>query len=75
MQTDSNLTPELLTPDELATMLKISKAGVYRLVEKRRIPFHKVTRSVRFDKKDILSFLQQNRIESVSSQYYGSKKD
>ena len=74
MQTDSNLTPELLTPDELATMLKISKAGVYRLVEKRRIPFHKVTRSVRFDKKDILSFLQQNRIESVSS-HYDTKKD
>ena len=65
MTTDYEPSIELLTPKELAIMLKISKAGVYRLVEKRRIPFHNVTRSVRFDKKDILSFLQQNRIDVI----------
>ena len=74
MATSYNPKIELLTPDELASILKISKNGVYRLVEKRRIPFHKITRSVRFDRKDVESFLERNRIEAVGSQYYDSKK-
>jgi len=75
MLTGNNPTIELLTLDELANMLKISHAGVYRLIEKRLIPFHKVMRSIRFDKNDVISYLQQNRIESVGLQHYGSKKD
>jgi excisionase family DNA binding protein len=65
----------MLTPSELAGLLKISKAGVYRLIEQRRIPFVKVMRSLRFDKEDVLAFLQDNRIESVGPQQYGSKKN
>jgi len=57
--------PNLLTPDDLARFLSISKTGVYRLVEKRRIPFFRVGGSLRFEKKDVLSYLQGNRIESV----------
>jgi len=57
--------PELLTPDELAEMLKISKAGVYRLMERRLIPFAKVMGSIRFDKEDILKYLEQNKVESI----------
>jgi len=57
--------PELLTPEEMAEMLKISKAGVYRLTNGRKIPFHKVGGSIRFDKEDILKYLEQNKIESI----------
>ena len=74
MQTDSILTKKFLSPAKLATMLDMSKAGVYLMVAKRQIPFHKIKRKVRFDEKDIASFLQQTRIEPVGSQYYDGKK-
>jgi excisionase family DNA binding protein len=75
MPTSSHPTTELLTPDELARMLKISKVGVYRLVEKRQIHFYKVMGNLRFDRNDVLSFLQQNRIESVGLKHYGGQKN
>lgn len=56
---------ELITPDELAITLKISKTGVYRLVEKRQIHFHKVGGSLRFNIQDVIAYLEQNRIESI----------
>ena len=64
MLTDSHPI-ELLTRDELMQMLKISKAGVYRLVGKRQIPFYKVGGTLRFDRRDIIEYLQCNRIEPV----------
>jgi len=70
-----NPTTEILTPNELAASLKISKAGVYRVIEKGRIRFYKVTGSLRFDKEDVMSFLQQNRIEPVGLKQYGNKKN
>jgi excisionase family DNA binding protein len=65
MTADLNTLPNLLTPDDLAQFLSISKTGVYRLVEKRRIPFFRIGGSLRFEKKDVLSYLQGNRVESV----------
>jgi excisionase family DNA binding protein len=65
MKTDLNTLPTMLTPDELAQFLRISKTGVYRLVEKRVIPFYRVSGSLRFSKSDVVSFLSGNRIESV----------
>ena len=75
MPTNFNPTTELLTPDELAQMLKISKAGVYRLIDKRLIRFHKVMGSIRFERGDILSFLENNRVEVVGLHRYGNTKN
>jgi len=68
-------TTELITPNELARFLKISKAGVYRLVDKRQIPFHKVMGSLRFDKEDVMSFLQDNRTEPIGVTKYDNQKN
>ncbi len=65
LPTSSAPTIELLTPDELARVLKISKATVYRLIEKRKIPFHKVMGSIRFDKHDVVVYLQEHRVDLV----------
>ena len=65
MRTDFDPKTELITTDELAIMLNISKAGVYRLIEKRQIPFYRVMRSIRFDKNDVLDYLHKSRVESV----------
>lgn len=55
----------LLSPVELARILNISKATVYRLIEKRSLPFFKVGGSIRFDTKDINAYLGKNRIKPV----------
>jgi excisionase family DNA binding protein len=73
MPVGSNPSIELMTPDEVATMLKISKVGVYRMVEKRHIRFYKVMGSLRFDKEDILAFLQANGVEPIGPIKHGGK--
>ena len=65
MPTDPNPIPKLLTPNELARALRISKAGVYRLVEKRIMPFYRVKGSLRFDQRDVFDYLQKARIGPV----------
>jgi len=65
MKTDSHTTLRLLTPDEMADLLRISKSTLYRLIEKRKIPFYKVEGSLRFLKRDIVSYLDKNRVDSV----------
>jgi len=63
MPTDFHSQFKLLTPDELAEMLRISKTSVYRLVEQRKIPFYRLRGNLRFEQKDIMDFLRQNRVE------------
>jgi excisionase family DNA binding protein len=72
MPVGSNPSVELMTPDEVASMLKISKVGVYRMVDKRHIRFYKVMGSLRFDKEDILSFLRAKSVEPIGSIQHGS---
>lgn len=59
--------PELLTVKELAALLRISHRGEYRLVEKRRIPFHRVLRTLRFSSDDVLVYLGKNRVEAITN--------
>ena len=46
-------------------MLRLSKASIYRLVETRRMPFYRVSGSLRFSKKDLDEYLARGRVESV----------
>jgi len=65
MNTSSNTIPKLLTPDELAEFLQISKTSVYRMVDKRLIPFYKIKGNLRFEIGDVLDYLKSSRIEPV----------
>ena len=56
---------KLITPDELAEILRISKASVYRLIDGRRLPFYKVGGSIRFKNKDIEEYLEGFRFEPI----------
>jgi putative molybdopterin biosynthesis protein len=66
MTVDSNTIQKLIGPDELAEALSISKAGVYRLVERGIIPHYKVGRCLRFDVADIKNYLEKNRVGSIN---------
>lgn len=65
MSVDSTPTLELLTIDEVAKLFKISVSGVRRLQQQRRIPFTKIGGSVRFVKSDLVSYVEQERVESI----------
>ena len=52
---------ELLTPRELAKILKISPATAYKWAERGVLPSYKLEGVVRFDPKDVLDFLQNRR--------------
>lgn len=59
--------PSLLKPQEVAKMLRISIAGVYRLTSERCLPFYKVKGGIRFDAKDVSNYLSNSRVESIRS--------
>lgn len=59
----------LITPDELAKLFKISKSSVYRLVDSRVLPFYKVGGNLRFSVIDIDEYLGNVRFESMQKQY------
>lgn len=63
-----------LKPDELAEFLNISKPTVYRLIEKRQLPFYKIRGSLRFKTEDVVKFLEESRIEPIKLQSYERKE-
>jgi len=63
--TARGLNIRLLTPDEVADLLRISKTGVYRLVERRVIRFYRVRGVLRFDLNDIQDFLREGCVEAM----------
>ncbi len=54
---------ELIGIKQLASRLGVSERFVRRLVEERRIAFHKIGRYVRFDPCDVDDWIARNRIE------------
>ena len=62
-----NLGPGLLTVDDMAALLKVSKATIYRMVESRLIAVVRLPRGLRFDPEDVRAFLRGRRVESVAT--------
>jgi excisionase family DNA binding protein len=57
--------PILLSPQDVAEILRVSVATIYRLVEKREIRFYKVRGSLRFNQIDVINFLNGHCVESI----------
>lgn len=53
---------ELLTVDDVAHFLRISRTGVYRLVDRRDIRFYKVGGVLRFAPADVRAYLQERQV-------------
>jgi excisionase family DNA binding protein len=56
---------KLLSIKDLGKVFNISKATAYRIVEGRKIPFYKIGGVLRFSEKDILGYLEENRIDQI----------
>lgn len=63
---DASTTNNLITPEELASILRMSKPSVYRLIEQRKIPFYKISGSLRFKLSDIEKYINSSRIDAVA---------
>jgi excisionase family DNA binding protein len=48
-----------MTVNDVATLLTISERQVYKLVAERRIPYFKISGSIRFDPVAVASWLRQ----------------
>lgn len=51
----------LLTPQEVATWLKMSRIWVYKQAEKGLLPFHRVGDAIRFDPEEIRAYLNERK--------------
>lgn len=56
---------DLLTVDDVAKLLRLKTAGVYALVEARRIPSIKISNRVRFLRDDVMKWIAKNRRREV----------
>ena len=57
---------ELLTGDEVASILRATPRFVRRLVAERRIEYVKVGRLVRFEPRAVADYIERNRITPLS---------
>jgi excisionase family DNA binding protein len=56
---------QLLTVPDVAALLRLTRKGIYGLVETRRIPHVRVGNRVRFIRADVLRWLEQNRVPAL----------
>lgn len=66
-------TEPLLTPDKLAEYLGVSKTTVYRLIEKRAMPFYKIGGALRFKQEEVIEYVKNSRVESADEIYEHTK--
>ncbi|MDH4148390.1 MAG: excisionase family DNA-binding protein [Acidimicrobiia bacterium] len=56
---------QLLTADQVAAQLGVTRRFVRRLVAERRITFHRVGRFIRFDPADVDACVAAGRVEPI----------
>ncbi|MBC7091933.1 MAG: helix-turn-helix domain-containing protein [Nitrososphaeria archaeon] len=59
---------ELLTLEELAKYLKISKHTLYKMLEKSKVPGFKIANQWRFKKSDIDRWIEEQRKLTVKGE-------
>lgn len=59
--------PEVMTIDDLAVYLQLSKSSLYKLVQNRKIPGKKIGRHWRFHRDTIAAWLKDRRTARVGS--------
>ncbi|MDP3768961.1 MAG: helix-turn-helix domain-containing protein [Dehalococcoidia bacterium] len=62
-------TAALLTVEEVGERLRLSRTSVYRLVERRQLPFFRLPGSLRFSTDDMDAFLAARRVETIDRQH------
>lgn len=66
---------EFLRVRQVASLLNISRLGVYRLIERGLLPVYRVARCVLLKRADIAAFLTNCRVPSRHDSTYVGQKD
>mgnify|MGYP000928047106 CR=1 FL=1 len=66
---------DLLKIEEAAEFLRVTRVSMYRLVEKRAIPFYRVLHRILFKKKDLLEFVERGKTNDIRSLTYEGSED
>jgi excisionase family DNA binding protein len=61
----SENTENTMKPEEVAEYFSVSRRTIYRLIEKRQIPFCKIRGRIRFRPEDIEAFMRSTRVEAI----------
>jgi excisionase family DNA binding protein len=57
----------LMTVDEVATLLRVSSAAVYKMVERDEVPgVIRIKKRLRFEREVLVHWLHQNRTPSLT---------
>lgn len=62
--------PRMLKPDDVASRLNVSRSLVYELIERRKLPCHRIgvgRGAIRVAEDDVVEFLRATRTESGES--------
>jgi len=54
---------EILTASQVAEYLKLSKAKIYYLIQKRQIPHIKIGRNVRIKQSELIKYLDKQEVK------------
>ena len=57
----------LMTVKEVQQKLNVSRALVYRLVERGELACHRIGKSIRISQEDLETFLRQSKVEQLPS--------
>ena len=57
---------KLLDIQEVSQLIGISISTLYKMTSQRRIPFVKIGRLIKFDRKKILEWIEQNSVQEES---------
>jgi excisionase family DNA binding protein len=66
---------EFLRVRQVASLLNISRLGVYRLIERGLIPVYRVARCALLKRSDIVALLANCRVPARHESTYGGQKD
>ena len=55
----------MLTIEEVALYLHLTKVAVYGMVRRREIPFYKIGRRLRFKQNDLDSWLEGQKVQHI----------
>lgn len=56
--------PKLLTIEEVAQALKVSKMTIYRYIKAKKLPAYKLEQELRIKEDDLAEFLKQRKVKT-----------
>ncbi len=56
---------KMLKPREVAAILQVSICSIYRMIDRREIPFYRFTHKLRFRASDVEKYVERCRVESL----------